>query len=417
DIRGDLMRSRHRLSKLLLRHDVRYDDTASAWTAAHRAWLSKVELGERAAQATLLDYLGAIDALVSRRDTIERLIDELVPHSPWAEPVARLRCLRGIDTLSAVGLCAEIGDFRRFDHPAKLMSYLGLVPSENSSGQTRRQGAITKSGSRHARRLLVEAAWHYRRPPRNGTTLQRRQQGQPAQLLAISWKAQQRLHQLWRRLDGERGKRKTIVACCRRPPPRRLLLGDHHHRPEHLTEHDSTARLRKRQNTPGHAREHPRSNYEKPPRRQRSILERGLSRRNPVLRYPTRAYQSDRASRIRRACRSLSRAPTPPPNCPPYQLLVASRGYSEPGCSSSFSRMRSAFLISTGRATQASQNRAITEGRAAIRTPGADVARPALDVRARAERRKRRSRPSSSESTGSPGLLVSTCSACNECCR
>src|SRR5262245_9295396 len=117
DIRGDLMRSRHRLSKLLLRHDVRYDDTASAWTAAHRAWLSKVELGERAAQATLLDYLGAIDALVSRRDTIERLIDELVPHSPWAEPVARLRCLRGIDTLSAVGLCAEIGDFRRFDPP------------------------------------------------------------------------------------------------------------------------------------------------------------------------------------------------------------------------------------------------------------------------------------------------------------
>src|SRR5262249_59396819 len=98
--------------------------------------------------------------------------------------------------------------------PAKLMSYLGLVPSENSSGQTRRQGAITKSGSRHARRLLVEAAWHYRRPPRNGTTLQRRQQGQPAQLLAISWKAQQRLHQLWRRLDGERGKRKTIVAVA-----------------------------------------------------------------------------------------------------------------------------------------------------------------------------------------------------------
>src|SRR5262249_46566938 len=196
---------------------------------------------------------------------------------------------------------------------------------ENSSGQTRRQGAITKSGSRHARRLLVEAAWHYRRPPRNGTTLQRRQQGQPAQLLAISWKAQQRLHQLWRRLDGERGKRKTLVACRRRPHPRRLLLGDHHHRPEHLTEHDSTARLRKRQNTPGHAREHPRSNYEQPPRRQRSILERGLSRRNPVLRYPTRAYQSDRASRIRRACRSLSRAPTPPTNGPPYQFWSAGR--------------------------------------------------------------------------------------------
>jgi transposase len=214
DIRGDLMRARHRLSKLLLRHDVRYEDTASAWTAAHRAWLSKVDLGERAAQATLLDYLGAIDALVVRRDTIEKMIGELVPLSPWAEPVARLRCLRGIDTLSAVGLCAEIGDFARFERPGQLMSYLGLVPSEQSSGQTRRQGAITKTGSRHARRLLVEAAWHYRRPPRKGTALQRRQEDQPAQAVAISWKAQQRLHHIWRRLDTERGKRKTIVAVA-----------------------------------------------------------------------------------------------------------------------------------------------------------------------------------------------------------
>jgi len=214
DIRGDLMRARHRMSKLLLRHDVRYEDTASAWTAAHRGWLSKVDLGERAAQATLLDYLGAIDALVVRRDALERMIGELVPLSPWAAPVARLRCLRGIDTLSAVGLCAEIGDFARFESPAKLMHYLGLVPSENSSGQQRRQGAITKTGSRHARRLLVEAAWHYRRPPRKGTTLQRRQQDQPAQTIAISWKAQQRLHHIWHRLDTQRGKRKTLVAVA-----------------------------------------------------------------------------------------------------------------------------------------------------------------------------------------------------------
>ena len=140
DIRGDLMRSRHRLSKLLLRHDIRYEDTASAWNATHRAWLSRIELGDRAAQATLLDYVGAIDALVVRRGTIEKTISELVPLSPWARPVGRLRCLRGIDTLSAVGLCAEIGDFARFERPGQLMSYLGLVPSERSSGQTRRQG-------------------------------------------------------------------------------------------------------------------------------------------------------------------------------------------------------------------------------------------------------------------------------------
>ena len=112
---------------------------------------------------------------------------ELVPGSPWAQPVARLRCLRGIDTLSAVGLCAEVGDFDRFDKAGRLMSYLGLVPSENSSGETRRQGAITKTGSRHARRLLVEAAWHYRKPPARGKALQRRQDGQPAHVLAIAW--------------------------------------------------------------------------------------------------------------------------------------------------------------------------------------------------------------------------------------
>jgi transposase len=94
------------------------------------------------------------------------------------------------------------------------MSYLGLVPSENSSGETRRQGGITKTGSRHARRLLVEAAWHYRKTPSRGITLQRRQDGQPANIVAISWQAQQRLHRVWRRLAERRGKRRTIVAVA-----------------------------------------------------------------------------------------------------------------------------------------------------------------------------------------------------------
>ena len=168
DVRGDLMRARHRMGKLLLRHDVRFDGTAAAWTTHHRAWLGKVDLGDRGVQVTLRDYLGAIDALLVRRDTLEATIDELVPDSPWADTIARLRCLRGINTLSAVGLCAEIGDFTRFARPGQLMSYLGLVPSENSSGEARRQGAITKTGSGHGRRLLVEAAWHYRRPPAKG---------------------------------------------------------------------------------------------------------------------------------------------------------------------------------------------------------------------------------------------------------
>ena len=138
----------------------------------------------------------------------------MVPTSPWAQTVARLRCLRGIDTLSAVGLCAEIGDWQRFERAGQLMSYLGVVPSENSSGEKRSQGAITKSGSRHARWLLVEAAWHYRRTPALGVPLRRRQQSQSQHVIALAWKAQQRLHRTWRRLDSERGKRRTIVAIA-----------------------------------------------------------------------------------------------------------------------------------------------------------------------------------------------------------
>jgi transposase len=214
DLRGDLMRARHRLSKQLLRHDIRYEDTSSRWGERHRSWLAKVDLGERGAQLTMGDYVGAIDALELRRRTIEAAIGELVPASPWAQTVARLRCLRGIDTLSAVGLAAEIGDFQRFEHPRQLMSYLGVVPAEHTTGATRRQGHITKTGSRHARRLLIEAAWHYRRPPRLGTTLERRQDGQDQAVVAIAWKAQQRLHRVWRRLADQRGKRKTVVAVA-----------------------------------------------------------------------------------------------------------------------------------------------------------------------------------------------------------
>jgi transposase len=214
DLRGDLMRARHRLSKLLLRHDVRYQDTTSRWGERHRRWLSDVELAEPGAQLTVSDYIGAIDALQIRRETIEAAIEGLIGSSPWAETAARLRCLRGIDTLTAAGLCVEVGEFERFEHPRQLMSYLGLVPCEHSSGERRRQGQLTKSGSRHARRLLVEAAWHYRRTPRLGTGLQQRQQGQPQAITATAWKAQQRLYRIWRRLEQQRGKRKTIIAVA-----------------------------------------------------------------------------------------------------------------------------------------------------------------------------------------------------------
>jgi len=211
DIRSDLMRARHRLSKLLLRHGLRFD--GDAWSERHRVWLGSIELQERAAQATFCDYHGAIEALLHRRAELEREIEALIPDSAWEREVGRLRCLRGIDTLSAVGLCAEVGDFARFERAGQLMSYVGLVPSECSSGEQRRLGSITKTGSRHARRLLVEAAWHYRRAPRIGRGLERRQERQPAAAIAISWSAQRRLHRTWERLRAK-GKRPVVVAVA-----------------------------------------------------------------------------------------------------------------------------------------------------------------------------------------------------------
>lgn len=211
-VRVDLMRCRHRLSKLLLRHGIRFDH-GQAWTQRHRDWLAQVALEWPAAQATLLDYQGAIDALCHRRERLEADIVGILPGCPWQAQVGRLRCLRGIDTLTAVGLCAEVGDFERFARAEQLMSYLGLVPSESTTGKQRRLGSITKTGSAHARRLLIEAAWHYRPRPRIGKALTDRQHEQPAQAIAISWSAQQRLHRTWTRLE-KRAKRRTTIAVA-----------------------------------------------------------------------------------------------------------------------------------------------------------------------------------------------------------
>ena len=195
-----------------MRHGIRYED-GGAWTDRHRLWLAGIKLDWSAAQTTLQDARGAVDALCHRREQLEREILCLLPCSPWQTRVGRLRCLRGIDTLTSVGLCAEIGDFERFARPGRLMSYVGLVPSESSTGQQRRQGSITKTGSAHARRLLVEAAWHYRSRPNIGRALADRQDGQPTAAIAIARSAQRRLHRVWTRLE-RRAKRRTIIAVA-----------------------------------------------------------------------------------------------------------------------------------------------------------------------------------------------------------
>ena len=214
DLRGDLMSARHRVSKLLLRQGLIWTGPGETWAQRHLQWLSKVRFGQPLLEVVFGEYLAHHEVLLARRDRLDALIAEQSVQGPWAPMVARLRCLRGIDTLTAVGLVAEIGDITAFAHPKQLASYLGLVPSEHSSGTRRTQGSITKAGSAHARRLLVEAAWHYRRRPALSLALKRRQQGQSPAAIDAAWRAQLRLHRRWSHLDGQRGKKRTTVAVA-----------------------------------------------------------------------------------------------------------------------------------------------------------------------------------------------------------
>jgi transposase len=211
-VRGDLMRCRHRVSKLLLLHGRVYPQP-STWTQRHRQWLAGQRFDQPASELAFLDALAAVDGLVARRQALDERLSHLALRGEWAATVARLRCFRGIDTLSALALALEIGDFTRFTSPRQLASWLGLVPSLQQSGETRHAGAISKSGSGYARRLLVEAAWHYLHAPRIGVTLNTRQQGQPAHVLQIAWRAQYRLHDLYARLRG-RGKPGNVATVA-----------------------------------------------------------------------------------------------------------------------------------------------------------------------------------------------------------
>jgi transposase len=215
--RGDLMRARHRLSKLLLRRGERYPGPGQAWTNKHLRWLGSLTFDDACSQASFVDYLAAVELLAGRRVTLIEELERAVPRSSHARVIARLRCFRGIDTLSAAGLCAEVGDFARFPRPTQLAGFLGIVPSERTSDQKRRQGSITKAGPAHARRLLVEAAHHYRTRPHIGETLARRQQGQDGRVIEVAWRAQRRLHQRWQHLHRERRKPAGVVAiaCAR----------------------------------------------------------------------------------------------------------------------------------------------------------------------------------------------------------
>lgn len=213
-IRADLMRCRHRLSKLLLRHGRVYD--RKAWTQAHRQWLAAQSFEQLNTELAFVDNLAACDGLVARKQALDERLSRVARDPEFWPLVARFRAFRGLDTLSALIIVLEVADFTRFARAVQLGSWLGLVPSRQQSGESDTHGQITKTGSRYARRILVEAAWHYTRPPRIGQALAERHDGQPDHILQIAWRAQHRLHRIHRRMRERKKPGNVITVACAR---------------------------------------------------------------------------------------------------------------------------------------------------------------------------------------------------------
>ncbi len=213
-VRRDLMRARHRVSKLLLRHGRVYPKTGGTWTQAHREWLSRQRFDESDLDLVYLDALATVDGLIARRDALAERLSRIAMSDELWPTVSRLRAFRGVDTLTALGLHLEIGEWSRFQRASDVGAYVGLVPTLEQSGESSTSGGITKTGSHYARRLLVEAAWHYTRPPRIGATMTNRQQGVPAHILQIAWRAQQRLYRMHTSMRA-RGKHPNVANAAR----------------------------------------------------------------------------------------------------------------------------------------------------------------------------------------------------------
>jgi transposase len=208
----EALRWRQRLVKFLDRHGRVYRE-GSHWTQAHWRWLHAQDFTQPTLQFTLDTYRFTLEQALLRQAEMEREIGALAQSEPYKEPVGWLRCFRGIDTLSAMILMAEIQDFKRFPTAPDLMGYLGLVPSEHSTGERVRRGPLTKTGNGHARRILIEAAWHYQHRARLSKSLAARTKGQPPEVVAHAWKTQVRLHRRYYRLLA-RGKRPSVAVAA-----------------------------------------------------------------------------------------------------------------------------------------------------------------------------------------------------------
>jgi transposase len=209
------LKARQQLKALLLRHGRRYTGKTS-WTAAHERYLSSVSFEHRAQDIAFVEYRQAVSEAQVRVERMSEALTRELENWRMRPLVKALMTLRGVDQLVATTLIAELGELKRFAHPRELMGYLGLVPSEHTSGDKRRLGAITKTGNTHVRRVLIEAAWNYRFPPRITLPLQKRQERQPSDIRAIAWRAQLRLNHRYRKLTA-RGLQhnKVCVAIAR----------------------------------------------------------------------------------------------------------------------------------------------------------------------------------------------------------
>jgi transposase len=215
DALRDLKAAKFRLKAFLLRQDIRYAGQAR-WTAAHLRWLARVVCPTAAQQIAFQEYLRAINEQSERVARLDETLRDQAQRWRLRPVLEAIQALRGVQFTSAVTLMAELGDLTRFDHPRQLMSFLGLTPSEYSSGARRQQAGITKSGNTHARRVLVESAWAYRHPAKVSAHLQRRLEHQPQALQDLSWRAQVRLCKRFRHLSA-RGKHvnEVVVAIAR----------------------------------------------------------------------------------------------------------------------------------------------------------------------------------------------------------
>jgi transposase len=208
DARGDLMRDRHRLSKLLLRQGIIYSG-GRPWTGTHDNWLRTQRFDQPSRQLAFDSAYEAMTLTLDRRNRLDAAITDAAMNSDYTGVVVRLSCLRGISTLTGFGLAVEIGDWTRFTG-SSIGAYLGLVPTEQSSGASRSQGSITKTGNSHARRLLVEAAWHHRKTYRTSAVLRSRWDQAPAAARVRGHEGNRRLNQRWQTFTDR--KKRPVVA-------------------------------------------------------------------------------------------------------------------------------------------------------------------------------------------------------------